>query len=662
MRNIDERVINTIRILSADAVEKAKSGHPGLPMGVAPMAWVLWKEYLKGSATYPNWADRDRFVLSAGHGSMLLYSLLHLFGYGLTMDDIKNFRQLGSLTPGHPEFGVTAGVEVTTGPLGQGIANAVGMAMAERRLAEEFNTPDMKVVNHFTYVIAGDGCMMEGVQSEAASLAGHLKLGKLIVLYDDNGITIDGETTLAFTEDVGKRYEAYGWEVTKVDDGNDLDGIRKALDRAMVDEGKPSLIMVKNIIGYGSPTKAGKSIAHGAPLGEEELVGAKIELGFPPDCFFTIPEDVKEHMADVINEREKDRFQWENLMTAYFEKHPNLKTRWDQWHEYEISPDTLKAEELWSGVMKDDATRNHSGNILNTIFEFVPNLFGGSADLNESTKTHIKGSEYFSYEKPSGSNVAFGVREHGMAAIMNGISLHGGLRPFGSTFLTFADYMKPSIRLSALMKLPVIYIFTHDSIGLGEDGPTHQPIEQLVLLRSIPGLTVFRPADGKETLIAWLEALNKMDGPSAIILSRQVLNTLEGSNKDAGKGGYIVHKESKFEPDVIMIASGSEVGLCVESAKELSLRGIDSRVVSMMSMEIFENQSPEYRNSVLPEGFEKILAVEAAHPMSWYKYTGKNGLVMGIETFGESAPASDLFVRFGFTVENICGKVQSLIK
>lgn len=662
MKRIDQKVIETIRLLSADAVEKAKSGHPGLPMGSASMAYVLWKDFLKGSATDPKWVDRDRFILSAGHGSMLLYSLLHLFGYELSMDDIKRFRQHGSITPGHPEYNITPGVETTTGPLGQGVGNGVGMAIAERRLAAEFNTTDFTIIDHHTYVIAGDGCMMEGVSSEAASLAGHLRLGKLIVLYDDNNITIDGSTSISFTEDVGARYEAYGWQVIRVDDGNNCEKVSEALKLARMNSTQPTLIMVKNIIGYGSPNKAGRSISHGAPLGEAELAATKQLMGWDPEVRFEVPDEVIEYMKEVIDSREIDRFLWEERLEEYMVKYPEKARLWKQWFDYELPSSLFTTDNLLASVQKNDATRNHGGAVLNTLFAEIPNLMGGSADLNESTKTHIKASGSFSWENPKGNNVHFGVREHGMGAILNGMAIHGGLRVFGSTFLVFSDYMKPAIRLAALMQLPTIFIFTHDSIAVGEDGPTHQPVEHLTMLRSIPNLNVYRPADGKETAIAWVEALKRSDGPSAIILSRQALPNLEGVNKEAHRGGYVIHEETKYQPDAILMASGSEVSLAVEAAKRLMEHGVDVRVVSMLSMEQFDKQAENYRNEVLIPECRRRIAVEAGHKMPWYKYVGLDGAVLGINRFGESAPGDEVMRRFGFDVSTIVDMLLHYLK
>lgn len=661
MKSIDQRTIETIRLLAADGVQKANSGHPGLPMGAAPMAYILWKDYLRGSATDPTWDNRDRFVLSAGHGSMLIYTLLHLFGYEMPMDELKKFRQMDSITPGHPEYGMTAGVETTTGPLGQGISNAVGMAIAERHLAANFNKTGHRVIDHYTYVIAGDGDLMEGVASEACSLAGHLKLGKLIVLYDDNSITIDGSTDKSFTEDVGKRFKAYGWEVLTVHDGNDLEGISSAIDKARIDTTKPTLIKVKNVIGYGSPNKAGTSGVHGAPLGEDELRLTKELMGWDPDEAFVIPEDVSEHMKSVIDKREIERFMWEEKLEAYFETYPEMKKKWEVWHEYEMPEALLEHPNLWNSFGEKEATRASGGRMINIVKKYVPNLIGGSADLNESTKTYLKGYGDFDWDTPEGANIFFGVREHAMAAIMNGISLHGGLRAFGSTFLVFSDYMKPSIRLAALMGQPVIYVFTHDSIGVGEDGPTHQPIEQVMMLRGIPNLYVFRPGDPKETAVAWIEALRRTEGPSAIVLTRQALPPQEGVHRGSHHGGYILLKEDGDHPEVILMASGSEVSVAVSAAKMLKASGVDTRVVSMLCRDQFDAQTDQYKEEVLPGAVRNRVSIEAGITMGWGKYTGIDGLSIGLDRFGESAPGEELMKHFGLDAVQVAEAVKKYL-
>ncbi len=656
----EKKIINTIRALSIDAIEKANSGHPGLPMGTAALAYTLWAKHLKSSALAPTWPNRDRFVLSAGHGSMLHYALLHLFGYDLTIDDLKQFRQFQSLTPGHPEYGVTAGVESTTGPLGQGLSMAVGMAIAETRLAAEFNTADIALVDHYTYALAGDGCLMEGITSEASSLAGHLKLGKLIVLYDDNGITIDGSTDIAFTENVEQRYLAYGWQVLKVADGDDVAAIDAALAAAKQNVDQPTLIMVKTVIGFGSPNKAGTSAVHGSPLGADEIKLTKATYGLNPDSQFDVEQDVYDALKPLIDQREMMRFDWEKTLEDYKEKYPEKYQQWLAWHDYSINEADFCRADIWEVLKPNQATRASGGAFMNAISQLLPNLVGGSADLNGSTKTYLKGMGDFTADNRAGNNLFFGVREHAMAAIVNGIALHGGLRAFASTFLVFSDYLKPAVRLSALMKLPVIYVFTHDSIGVGEDGPTHQPIEHLFMLRSIPNVTVFRPADANETAYAWLEALKKNDGPSVIILSRQGLPSLEGVNPAAARGGYIVSKEKGATPDGILIGTGSELHLLVEAQRLLSLEDFDVRVVSMMSIEQFEAQDKDYIATVLPPDIKRRIVMEAGITRPWYYYATDGGTVIGIDHFGESAPGDQLFKAFGFTAEHAVSAFKAL--
>lgn len=657
MSKIDSKVINSIRFMSMDAVQKANSGHPGLPMGTATMAYTLWSNHLNASKNDPNWTDRDRFVLSAGHGSMLQYSLLHLFGYDVSMDDIKNFRQWGSKTPGHPEYGHTEGVETTTGPLGQGIANAVGMAMAEKRLAAEFNTDDMTIVDHYTYVIAGDGDMMEGVASEACSLAGHLKLSKLIVLYDDNKITIDGTTDIAFTEDVGKRFEAYGWEVLESRNSEDIEELNDLIEMAKKSD-KPTLIKVPTTIGYGSPNKSGQSVAHGAPLGDDEIKLTRENMSWEHEPFF-VPEDVYTHMERIIDEKDAKRKEWNEKFAEYRNKYPELAEKWDRWHSLELPEELLNDEELFN-FDKKIATRAAGGKIINVIAKHMDNLFGGSADLAGSNKTTMSNAGDFQDETPDGNNINFGVREHGMGAILNGISLHGGFRTFGATFLIFSNYMRPTIRLSALMNQPVVYVFTHDSIALGEDGPTHQPIEQLAALRTIPNTKVFRPADAKETAVAWIEALKNTDGPSVLALTRQglpILEDVEGSHK----GGYIVDKEKGNSPDAILIATGSEVSLAMDAKKELEKDGIDARVVSILSWELFDKQDENYKEEILPKNITKRVSIEAGTTFGWQKYIGSEGKSIGIDSFGASAPGPELMDRFGFNIENLVKTVKEII-
>lgn len=660
MNNVHDLVINSIRILSAEAIQKANSGHPGLPLGAAPMAYTLWAKQMKHNPANPHWVDRDRFILSAGHGSMLLYSLLHLFGYGLTVEDLMNFRQLGSKTPGHPEYGHTVGVEVTTGPLGQGIANAVGMAMAETHLAAKFNKPGYEIVDHYTYALSGDGCMMEGISSEAASLAGTLGLNKLIVLYDSNNISIEGNTDIAFREDVAKRFEAYNWQVITVSDGNSIDAINDAIEAAKSDKQRPSLIVVKTRIGYGSP-KEGTAGVHGEPLGSENLKKTKEFLKWTYGEEFHVPQEVREYMAELQAEGRKSEDSWNKLFDEYKKEYPELVKEWDMWHSKELPVDLLNNEEFWKFEGKM-ATRASSGEVINRLAKIMPNMFGGSADLAPSTKTYMKGKGDFSAEDRTGANLHFGVREHAMAAIGNGIAVHGGLHPFVSTFFVFSDYMKGAMRLSALMKLPLTYVLTHDSIGVGEDGPTHEPIEQLAALRSIPNMIVFRPADSKETAAGWYVAVTKKDAPTSLILTRQNLPLYAETGKEALKGAYILKDSEKTTPDVILMASGSEVELIYEGAKVLKEKGIDARVVSMPSWELFEMQSDEYKNSILPKNIRARVAVEAANSIGWHKYVGLDGAVVSIDTFGASGPGELLYKEFGLTVENVVNTAMTVLK
>lgn len=661
MSKADQLTVNAIRILSAEAIQKAKSGHPGLPMGAAAMAYALWSREHKHNPRNPDWADRDRFVLSAGHGSMLMYSLLHLFGYGLTIDDIKDFRQWGSKTPGHPEYGHTVGVETTTGPLGQGIAMAVGFAMAEARLAAEFNRPGYNVVDHYTYALAGDGCMMEGVASEACSMAGNLKLGKLIVLYDKNDITIEGQTDITFTEDVGKRYEAYGWQVQTVEDGYDIDAIAGAIKKAKAVTDKPSLIIVKTDIGYGCPAKQGKNSAHGEPLGPENLVATKENLGWPVDKEFYVPQEVYDNIAELQKKFSKYEEDWNALFARYSKEYPELAAKWKAWFDGKVDA-SIFDDDYYTFEDKKDATRNSSGIVLNRLAEKIDNFFGGSADLAPSNKTQLKGKADFSAADYAGANVHFGVREFAMAAIANGIQLHGGLRPYVATFFVFSDYLKPAYRLSALMGLPVIYILTHDSIGGGEDGPTHQPIEHLASMRSIPNSVVFRPADSKETAAAYQYALTEAKGPVALVLTRQNLPLYKETGADALKGGYIVADSDKAVPDAILIASGSELEQAYDAKAVLKEKGVDVRVVSMPSMELFEKQSAAYKESVLPAAVRKRVAVEAGSSFGWHKYIGLDGAIVSIDHYGASAPAGTLFKEFGFTVENVVDTTLKLFQ
>ena len=657
-KELDKLCINAIRVLSADAIEKSKSGHPGLPLGAATMAYTLWSN-MNHNGKNPKWDNRDRFVLSAGHGSMLEYSLLHLFGYGITVEDIKNFRQVGSLTPGHPEYGHTQGVEITTGPLGQGICNAVGMAIAEANLAEKFNKPGYEVVNHNTYAIVGDGCLMEGISGEASSLAGTLGLGKLVVLYDSNNISIEGNTDIAFREDVAKRYEAYNWQVIKVNDGNDIEAIENALEEAKKETTKPSMIIVKNQIGFGCPAKQGKASAHGEPLGAENVKAMKENLGWKQEDFY-VPAQVYSNMDKYINAGVEKENSWNNLFERYKNEYPELAEEYSKWMSGEIDSESLlNNEELWS-FDKEMATRESSGIMINRLANLIPNLIGGSADLAPSNKTYMTGKGDFSAEDRSGRNLHFGVREHAMAAIANGMYAHGGLKVFCATFFVFSDYMKGAMRLSSLMNLPVSYVLTHDSIGVGEDGPTHQPIEQLAALRSMPNMTVFRPADSKETSAAWYYAVTNGSTPTSLVLTRQKLPLYDGCAKRALKGGYILKDSKKEIPDVILMASGSEVELIYKAADELAARGIDARVVSIPSFEIFNAQDEAYKESVLPNSVRKRVAVEALTSFGWYQYVGLDGRIISLDTFGASGNADALFKQFGFTVENVVNETMKL--
>ena len=655
--NIDQKSIDTIRMLSVEAVEKAKSGHPGMPLGAAPMAYTLWSRVMNHNGKNPEWINRDRFVLSAGHGSMLLYSMLHLFGYGLTIEDLKNFRQLGSKTPGHPEFRHTKGVESTTGPLGQGISTAVGMAMAEAHLSSVFNTDDIKVIDHFTYVIVGDGDLMEGISNEASSLAGTLGLGKLIVLYDSNSISIEGSTNLAFTENVRARYSALGWDTHYVEDGTDIEAIEKAILHAKAETMKPSLIEVITNIGYGTE-KQDSASAHGEPLGSHNMEVLRKNLGWELEPF-QVPDDVQSHMDLLATngaDKEKD---WNTLFKAYSEKYPENANEMLDWFNGEPLRDYLDSDRFWS-FEKGISTREASGILINRLAEVVPNLFGGSADLAPSNKTNMKNRKTFSRDDYSGSNIHFGVREHAMGAILNGLALHGGVKPYGGTFFIFTDYMKPAMRLASLMGLPVTYVLTHDSIGVGEDGPTHQPVEQLAIFRAQPNFIIFRPADARETAAGWYLAMTTKKTPVGLVLTRQNLPLLEGTGKEALKGGYVLKKETG-ELKLILLATGSEVELAVRASRELELKGIGSRVVSMPSWELFEQQSKAYKESVLPGNTRARIALEAGSSMGWHKYTGLDGTVVSLDSFGSSAPGELLFEEFGFTVENVVKKAMEIL-
>lgn len=663
MNHIDTMSVNAIRVLSADAVQKANSGHPGLPLGSAAMAYELWAKHMKHNPKNPKWTNRDRFILSGGHGSTLLYSLLHLFEYGdLAVDDLANFRQLDSLTPGHPEYGHTVGVEATTGPLGAGMAMAVGMAMAEKHLAAKFNKEGFPVVDHYTYVLGGDGCMMEGISSEAFSLAGTLGLEKLIVLYDSNKISIEGSTDIAFTEDVKKRFEAFGFQTLVVEDGNNLEEIGAAIKEAKADNTRPTMITVKTKIGYGCPNKEGKASAHGEPLGVDNVDALRDNLGWPSKEPFYVPEEVYANYRNIAKENAKVEEEWNQMFVKYSETYPELKELWDKHHNINIAKDLIDSDEFFAFDDKPEATRNLSGMVINRIKDLVPGFFGGSADLSPSTKTYMNGEGDFSKDDYSGRNLHFGVRELAMAGIGNGLVLHGGLRAYVSTFFVFSDYVKPMARLSSLMGLPLTYVLTHDSIGVGEDGPTHEPIEQLAMLRAMPNFTVFRPADATETIAGWYYAITSTSTPTALVLTRQNLPQLKGSSKEALKGGYVIEKSTKEVPDAIIIASGSEVELGVNAREELLKEGIDVSVVSMPSMDLFEAQSKEYKESVLPNAVRARVAVEAAIDFGWAKYVGLDGDYVTMHGFGASAPAGTLFKKFGFTTENVVATVKSVIK
>ncbi|MHB8481947.1 MAG: transketolase [Nitrospiria bacterium] len=662
----DQLCINTIRMLAVDAVQKANSGHPGTPMGLAPVAYLLWTRFLKHNPRHPGWPDRDRFILSAGHASMLLYSLLHLTGYDLPLEELKRFRQWGSQAPGHPEYGHTAGVETTTGPLGQGFANGVGMAIAEQFLARHFNQSGHTLVDHHTYVIAGDGDMMEGVTAEAASLAGNLKLGKLICFYDDNHISIEGSTDLTFSENVNKRFEAYGWHVIAVHENeDDLEPLSKAIQSARDETDRPSLIIVRTHIGYGSPNRQDTARAHGEPLGEEEVKLTKRNLGWPAEPTFFIPDKALIHFRRAIEKGRQWEAEWEVRLKAYSAAYPDLAQEWHGVMNRELPSEWDKALNEYhpEGSL---ATRQASGDVLNRIAPYLSTLIGGSADLAPSTNTYLKGLGDISANDFGSRNIHFGVREHAMGAILNGMTLHGGLIPYGGTFLIFSDYMKPSIRLAALMALPVIYVFTHDSIGMGEDGPTHQPIEQLAGLRSIPNLTVIRPADATETAAAWRLAIERRNGPVALVLSRQKLPVLDRRQYPPAdlvrKGAYTLTDTAGREPELILIATGSEVQLALQAGQKLQSQGAAVRVVSMPSWELFEKQSTDYRKSVLSPNVTARLSIEAASTFGWHRYIGSRGKAIGRDDFGASAPGEVIMREFGFTVENIMTEALALLK
>ncbi len=658
-----ERAINTIRFLSADGVQKANSGHPGLPMGAAAIAYTIWTKHLRHNPKNPQWFDRDRFVLSGGHGSMLLYSLLHLSGYNLPLEQLKQFRQWGSITPGHPEVGLTPGIETTTGPLGQGLGNAVGMAVAEAHLAAEFNKPGHEVINHTTYVVVGDGDLMEGVASEVASFAGHQKLGKIICFYDDNKISIDGSTDLAFTEDRGKRFEAYGWQVLRVDDGNDVAKIDRAIKKAKKDS-RPSLIMCKTIIGFGLPTKQGTAKAHGEPAGEEELLAAKEKIGWSKEPFY-IPEDAAKEFKKCVSRGKKLEADWNKRIEAYRAAFPAEANELKRRISGELPKDWEKALPVFDADSKGMGSRVASGKVINALTGTIPELIGGSADLAPSNNTWISNSVAFQADHREGKNFHFGVREHGMAAIVNGMAVHGGIRPYGATFLVFADYCRGAVRVGALSHIPSIWIFTHDSIGLGEDGPTHQPVETIASLRIIPNLLVMRPADANETAEAWRVALSNKKRPSVLALSRQNLPTLDrhvlAPASGLQKGAYTLAELGGKKPEIILMASGSEVSLVLDVAQKLAAEGKAVRVVSFPSWELFKEQSAEYRESVLPASVTKRVAVEAGSTFGWEKWVGEKGVVIGIDHFGASAPGKVVMEKFGFSVDHVIEEAKKIL-
>ncbi|MFC2015565.1 transketolase [Chloroflexota bacterium] len=658
-RDLEQLCVDAVRALAIDGVQNASSGHPGMPMGMADAAVVLWSRFLKHNPGRPAWADRDRFVLSAGHGSMLLYSLLHLTGYELPLDELERFRQWNSLTPGHPEYGVTPGVETTTGPLGQGFANGVGMALAERLLAAQFNRPGLAIVDHYTYGIVSDGDLMEGISHEAASLAGHLGLGKLIYLYDDNQITIEGSTSLAFSEDVGGRFEAYGWHVQAIN-GHDRAAVARAIQAARDVSDRPSLVMCRTHIGYGSPSKQDTAGVHGEPLGVAEVRLTKEAMDWPADAQFYIPDEVLACFRSALESGAEAQVAWDALFGRYAESYPDLAAEWNRRMAGRPPAD-------WRGVLpsyspEDDpvATRAAGGKIINLLASVLPELVGGSADLHPSTKTYLTAFKAIQNGEYDGRNLHFGIREHAMGGILNGMAVHGGLRPYGSTFFVFSDYVRPSIRLAALMELPVIYIFTHDSIFVGEDGPTHQPVEHAASLRAIPGITVIRPADAKETVGAWQTAVQNCSGPVALLLSRQKLPILEGTDEErVARGAYVVADDPGAQ--LVLIATGSEVSVCLEAARLLGDQGVAVRVVSMPSWELFDRQSREYQDSVLPPEVTVRVAVEAGVPYGWERYVGNEGAIIGMTRFGASAPSKILAERFGFTAEAIAARARACL-
>lgn len=662
MSNIDTMSVNAIRVLSADAIQKANSGHPGLPLGCAPMAYELWMNHMNHNPADPDWANRDRFVLSGGHGSMLLYSMLHLFGYGdLSKEDLMQFRQMGSLTPGHPEYRHTVGVEATTGPLGAGMGMAVGMAMAEAHLASVFNKENYPVVDHYTYVLGGDGCMMEGISSEAFSLAGTLGLDKLIVLYDSNRISIEGSTDIAFTENVQKRMEAFGFQTILVEDGNDLAAIGAAIEEAKADTKRPSFITIRTEIGYGCPAKQGKASAHGEPLGAENVEALKKNLGWESMEPFYVPQEVYEHFSRAAEDMADVEAAWNVMFAAYCEEYPEMEALWNQYFNgrQEIADKLMADESFWANSEKPEATRNLSGKVINKLKDMMPNLIGGSADLAPSNKTNMSGVGDFSKEDRTGRNLHFGVRELAMTAIGNGMMLHGGLQAYVATFFVFSDYTKPMARLSALMGLPLTFVFTHDSIGVGEDGPTHEPIEQLAMFRAMPNFHVFRPCDATETAAAWYSAVTSDRTPTALVLTRQNLAPMAGSSREALKGAYVLD-DCEGTPELILMASGSEVELAMKAKDVLAAEGKKVRVVSMPCVDLFEEQSAEYKESVLPKEVRRRVAVEALSDFGWGKYIGLDGAAVTMTGFGASGPAAELFDHFGFTVDHVVEVARSL--
>ncbi len=659
--SLDQLCVNTIRTLSIDAVQKANSGHPGMPMGMADVSYILWTKYLKHNPKNSEWFNRDRFILSAGHGSMLIYSLLHLTGYDLSLDEIKSFRQMGSKTAGHPELGLTPGVEMTTGPLGQGFATGVGMAMAEKFLSGKFNTDAFNLIDHYTYAIVSDGDLMEGISHEAASLAGHLKLGKMIYLYDANSISIDGSTDLTFTEDVAKRFEAYGWHVQEID-GHDHKQISTAIEAAQEESEKPSIVICRTHIGFGSPNKQDSASSHGSPLGDDEIVLTKKAYGWDPEKKFHIPEEALAVFREEVSKGDASEKEWLDLKEKYVSEHPQYGKKLESWVDKKLTVDLEKFLPVFDADEKGIATRSASGKVLNSLKDEVDNLFGGSADLEGSVKTNLTDEGVFDPKNSTGRNVHYGVREHGMAAALNGMALHGGVIPFGGTFFVFTDYCRPSIRLAGLMKTPSIFVMTHDSIGLGEDGPTHQPVEHLSSLRAMPNVHVVRPADANEVAYAWKHAIERTDGPTLLVLTRQNIPIFDRDDSNAvsnlSKGAYIISDSRKEKPDAIIIATGSEVHLAMDAQKELKSKDIDVRVVSLPCWKLFEAQPQNYKNSVLPEEVINRVSVEAGSTFGWKQWVGDKGSSVGIDSFGESAPYEELYAHFGITVDAIVQKVE----